>query len=156
MMDVCTTKHALPTRAVCRNFSGGGGKFGVRTKEGGGGSLCEVLHPTLAGGGESDTRGGGGGGGQMPLPAPLNTALPTKTFPSHSPHPPMYCHNWIRCIKNEHVSKCLHIRAYVSACYFQLCNYVAVTGRSCGPYCACSSIIHKGTQKIWSDFNEAF
>ena len=28
-----------------------GGKFGVRTKEGGGGSLCEVLHPTLAGGG---------------------------------------------------------------------------------------------------------
>ena len=23
-------------------------------------------------------------------------------------------------------------------------------------YCACSSIIHKGTQKIWSDFNEAF
>ena len=27
---------------------GGGGKFGVRTKEGGGGSLCEVLHPTLA------------------------------------------------------------------------------------------------------------
>ena len=23
-------------------------------------------------------------------------------------------------------------------------------------YCACSSIIHKGTQKIWSDFNKAF
>ena len=53
--------------------------------------------------------------------------------------------------------------------------YVAVTGRkrtykiqtaiqkrkttsSCGSeiYCACSSIIHKGTQKIWSDFNKAF
>ena len=23
-------------------------------------------------------------------------------------------------------------------------------------YCAWSSIIHKGTQKIWSDFNKAF
>ena len=36
----------------------GEGKFGVQTKEGGGGgrSLCGVLHPTLA-------RGGGGGGG---------------------------------------------------------------------------------------------
>ena len=29
---------------------------------------------------------------------------------------------------------------------------------SCGSeiYCAWSSIIHKGTQKIWSDFNKAF
>ena len=23
-------------------------------------------------------------------------------------------------------------------------------------YCACCSIIHKGTQKIWRDFNKAF
>ena len=23
-------------------------------------------------------------------------------------------------------------------------------------YCACSSVIHKRTQKIWSDFNKAF
>ena len=32
------------------------------------------------------------------------------------------------------------------------------TASSCGSeiYCACSSIIHKGTQKIWSAFNEAF
>ena len=53
-------------------FPRGGGKFGVRTK-GGGGSLCEVLHPILArgGGDENDTRGG-----KFPLPAPLNTALP--------------------------------------------------------------------------------
>ena len=30
------------------------------------------------------------------------------------------------------------------------------TASSCGSeiYCACSSIIHKGTQKIWSDFNK--
>ena len=29
---------------------------------------------------------------------------------------------------------------------------------SCGSeiYCACSSIILKGTQKIWSDFNKVF
>ena len=43
-------------RAVFRNFArggGGGGKFGVRTKEGGGQNLYEVLHPILA-------RGGGG------------------------------------------------------------------------------------------------
>ena len=34
----------------------------------------------------------------------------------------------------------------------------AITNSSCGSeiYCACSSIIHKGTQKIWSDFNKAF
>ena len=44
---------------------GGGGKFGVRTKEGGG-SLCEVLHPTLA---------GGGGGANAPPRPTLNTAL---------------------------------------------------------------------------------
>ena len=32
------------------------------------------------------------------------------------------------------------------------------TASSCGSeiYCVCSSIIHKGTQKIWSDFNKAF
>ena len=30
--------------------------------------------------------------------------------------------------------------------------------KDCGSeiYCAWSSIIHKGTQKIWSDFNKAF
>ena len=33
-----------------------------------GGSLCEVLHPTLARGSENDTRGGGGGGGDAPPP----------------------------------------------------------------------------------------
>ena len=50
-----------------QKFFQGGGKFGVRTKWRGG-SLCGMLHPTLA-------RGGGGGGGarmtqggvQMPL-----------------------------------------------------------------------------------------
>ena len=38
---------------------GGGGEFGVRTKEGGrgGGSLCGVLHPTLAGGARMTQRG---------------------------------------------------------------------------------------------------
>ena len=32
------------------------------------------------------------------------------------------------------------------------------TASSCGSeiFCAWSSIIHKGTQKIWSDFNKAF
>ena len=55
---------------------GGGGEFGVWTKEGGalGGSSvvsCEVLHSR---GAENDTGGGGGGGGGMP-PPPLNTAL---------------------------------------------------------------------------------
>ena len=52
-------------------FQGGGGGCGQKR---GGGSLCGVLHPTLARGGENDTRGGGG---QMPLPTPhpLNTAL---------------------------------------------------------------------------------
>ena len=32
------------------------------------------------------------------------------------------------------------------------------TASSCGSeiYCAYSSIIHKGTQKIWSDSNKAF
>ena len=34
----------------------------------------------------------------------------------------------------------------------------AKNASSCGSeiYCECSSIIHKGTQKIWSDFNKAF
>ena len=61
-------------RAVYRNFAkGGGGEFGVWTKEGGGtpgGSSvvsCEVLHSR---GGENDTRGG-----ECPPLPPLNTAL---------------------------------------------------------------------------------
>ena len=41
-----------------------GGKFGVRTKEGGG-SLCEVLHLTLTRGSRMTQ---GGGGGQRPPP----------------------------------------------------------------------------------------
>ena len=70
-LRVQALKKEKGDRAVCRNFSkGGGGKFGVPTKEGGGGSLCEVLHPTLARGGENDTRGG-----KCPSPPPLNTAL---------------------------------------------------------------------------------
>ena len=42
-------RHATP-KAVCRIFSKGGQIWGT-DKRGGGGSLCEVLHPTLAGGG---------------------------------------------------------------------------------------------------------
>ena len=47
----------IPSRAVYRNFAKGvgeDGKFGVRTKEGGGAAaklIYEVLHPTLARGG---------------------------------------------------------------------------------------------------------
>ena len=61
-------------RAVYRNFAGGGGKFGVRTKEGGR-SLYEVLHPILAGGGATMTRGGWGGGGAN-APPPLKYSRP--------------------------------------------------------------------------------
>ena len=40
-MKVCQGRDwaVLGDRAVCRNFSGGGGKFGVQTKEGGGQKL---------------------------------------------------------------------------------------------------------------------
>ena len=53
-------------RAACRNFSKGvGTNLGYRQKRGGGGgSLCGVLHSTLARGGATMTQGGGGG--QMP------------------------------------------------------------------------------------------
>ena len=53
LMGKCPT-HLLFTssRAVCRNFPrGGGGQIRGKDKRGGGGSLCEVLHPTLAKGG---------------------------------------------------------------------------------------------------------
>ena len=57
-------------------FPRGGDKFGVWTKEvggwAGGGSLCEVLYPTL-------TKGGRMTQGQMPLPRPL------KYSPASSP-----------------------------------------------------------------------
>ena len=64
-------------RAVCRNVSKGG-KFWVRTKEGGGGggrSLCEVLHPTLAGGGMTQ------GGANAPL---LQYSRPDRLLDSYS------------------------------------------------------------------------
>ena len=47
-----------------QKFFQGRANLGYGQKRGGG-SFCEVLHPTLARGGENDTRGG-----QMPLPAP--------------------------------------------------------------------------------------
>ena len=49
-------------------FFQGGGKFGVRTKEGGG-SLCKVLHPTLARRGAKMTQGGANA--PPPPPPPL-------------------------------------------------------------------------------------
>ena len=62
-----------------QKFFQGGANLGYRQKRGGGGgSLCEVLHPTLARG-VRITQGGGGGGGAnappRPSPPPLNTAL---------------------------------------------------------------------------------
>ena len=58
-----------------QKFCQGGQIWGTK-EEGRGrdGSLCGVLHPTLARGGENDT-GGGGGVVTAPSPPPLNTAL---------------------------------------------------------------------------------
>ena len=72
---------------------GGGGKFGERTKEGGGGgggrSLCEVLHLTLARGGEND---------KYPSPLPLkyspeisSTSESSKLSDSQGPLS-IFCH----------------------------------------------------------------
>ena len=99
---------------TCRNFTKGGGKFGVCTKEGGGGEAYyyEVPHPILARGGENETRGG-----QMPPPPPLNTALP-RHFQAvaigghHSENP---------------VSKLMHVTSYIRTVYtYRLLHEVEV------------------------------
>ena len=66
-------------RAISEMFPRGD-KFGVHTKEvGGGRSLYEVLQPTLLWGGGGCKNNTRGGGGNAPLP-PLNTALIVKVF----------------------------------------------------------------------------
>ena len=53
-----TVKYVTGKAGLYAEIFPRGGKFGVRTKEGGGRGLCEVLHPTLARGGGRMTQGG--------------------------------------------------------------------------------------------------
>ena len=74
-----------------QKFCHGGGQIWGMDKRVGGGSLCEVLHPTLARGGENDTRGG-----KCPSPPPLNTALLGLGIETRlqSPDPPNFQRGW--------------------------------------------------------------
>ena len=61
-----------------------------------------------------------------------------------------------------HVNVCacvhMHVHVHVHISVGKVIEIQTAITKDCGSeiYCACSSSIHKGTQKIWSDFNKVF
>ena len=76
--------YDMQLRAVCRNFSkggGGGANLGYEQKRGRGGSLCGVLHPTLARG-----RARMAQGGENAPPCPLKYSPATESLQQRKQH----------------------------------------------------------------------